>query len=54
MLKDNEVKDMALELEKLLENLEYNVKSIPLSKVLDKMGFPPNWMDIIEIDKKVF
>ena len=54
MLKDNEVKDMALELEKLLENLEYNVKSIPISKVLDKMGFPPNWMDIIEIDKKVF
>ena len=54
MLKDNEVKDMALEIEKLLQNLEYNVKSIPIDKVLDRMGFPKNWMDIVEIDKKVF
>lgn len=54
MLKDNEVKDMALEIEGLFKNLEYNVKSIPLLKVLDRMGFPPNWMEIIEIDKKVF
>ena len=54
MLKDNEVKDMALEIEKLLDNLSYNVKSIPISKVLDRMGFPPNWFDIVEIDKKVF
>ena len=54
MLKDNEVKDMALEIENLLRNLEYNVKSIPIEKVLDRMGFPKNWMDIVEIDKKVF
>ena len=54
MLKDNEVKDMALEIQKLLQNLEYNVKSIPIEKVLDRMGFPKNWIDIIEIDKKVF
>lgn len=54
MLKDNEVKDMALEIEKLLENLKYNIKSIPIEKVLDRMGFPINWLDIINIDKKVF
>ena len=54
MLKDNEVKDMALEIEKLLQNLEYNVKSIPIEKILDRMGFPKNWMDIVTIDKKVF
>ena len=54
MLKDNEVKDMVLEIEKLLDNLEYNVKSISIDKVLDRMGFPLNWKDIVEIDKKVF
>lgn len=53
MLKDNEVKDMVLEIDSILQNLEYNVKSIPISKVLDRMGFPPNWKDIVEIDKKV-
>ena len=53
MLKDNEVKDMVLEIDSILQNLEYNVKSIPISKVLDSMGFPPNCKDIVEIDKKV-
>ena len=54
LLKDNEVKDMVLEIQKLLDNLEYNVKSIPITKVLDRMGFPVNWKDIVDIDKKVF
>ena len=54
MLKDNEVKDMVLEIQKLFDNLEYNVKSIPIEKVLDRMGFPINWGEITNIDKKVF
>ena len=54
LLKDNEVKDMALEIEKLLENLSHNISSISIDKVLDRMGFPLNWMDIVNIDKKVF
>lgn len=54
MLKDNEVKDMILEIKKILNNLEYNLKSIPISKILDRMGFPHNWEEIVNIDKDVF
>lgn len=54
MLKDNEVRDMVLEIKKIIDNLEYNIKSIPISKVLDRMGFPLNWEEIANIDKKVF
>ena len=54
MLKDNEVKDMVLEIKKILNNLEYNLKSIPISKILDRMGFPHNWEEIVNIDKDVF
>ena len=53
MLKENEVKDMVLEIDNILNNLEYNVKSIPIDKVLDRMGFPLNWKEIVDIDKKV-
>ena len=33
-------------------DLEHNLRSIPVAKVLDKMGFPDNWMDIQNITKK--
>lgn len=51
MLKYEEFKNMALEIKHAINNLEMNVKSIPIGKVLDRMGFPENWEEIIEIDK---
>lgn len=51
-LKDSEVKDLVLEIENAVNNLEYNLRSIPVAKVLDKMGFPDNWKDIQDITKK--
>ena len=51
-VKDEEVKDLVLELDGAINNLEYNLRSIPVAKVLDKMGFPENWMDIQDIVKK--
>ena len=51
-LKDDEVKDLVLEIENAVNNLEYNLRSIPVAKVLDKMGFPENWKDIQNITKK--
>ena len=51
-LKDSEVKDLVCEFENAINNLEYNLRSIPVAKVLDKMGFPENWMDIQTITKK--
>lgn len=51
-LKEEEVKSLVLELEAAISNLEYNLRSIPVAKVLDTMGFPENWSDIQNIAKK--
>ena len=52
LLKDNEVKDMVNKIDKAISNLEFNLRSIPIDKVLDRMGFPDNYMDIVDIKKK--
>lgn len=52
MLKQNEVKNMILEIEHALNNLAYNLRSIPISKVLNRMGFPENWKEIANIVKE--
>ena len=54
MLKDNEIKNMVIEIEHALENLSYNLKSIPIEKVLDQMGFPTNWKSISDIERVDF
>lgn len=53
MLKENEFKDMCLEIEHAINNLEYNLKTIPIGKVLDRMGFPENWTQLANITRKV-
>ena len=50
LLTSTEVKNLILEIEKVLNNLEYNLKSISIDKVLDRMGFPSNWKDIAGIE----
>lgn len=52
MLKDNEVRDFVFEVKGALDNLEYNLRTIPINKILDRMGFPDNWMDIAELEKE--
>lgn len=52
LLKDNEVNDMISEIDKAISNLEFNLRTIPIDKVLDRMGFPSNYMDIVDIKKK--
>ena len=52
MLKPDEFKNMALEIDHAFKNLELNIKSVPMAKIYDRMGFPTNWEDIIEIDKE--
>ena len=53
LLAYEDFKNMIIEITDVLHNLEYNVKSIPLSKVLDRMGFPPNWGEIETIKRSV-
>ena len=52
MLKNDEFKNMCLEIDHAFKNLELNIKTIPLSKVQDKMGFPSNWIEIMDIYKE--
>ena len=52
MLKKDEFKSFILEISQAIDNLEYNLKTIPVLKILDRMGFPMNWQDIVDIEKK--
>ena len=52
MLKDNEVNDLVIEIDDAIKNLEFNLRTIPINKVLDKMGFPDDWEQIKNITKK--
>ncbi len=55
MLKDDEVKNFVYEVKRILNNLDYNLKTISINKILDRMGLPKNWEEIAEIDnEKVF
>ena len=50
LLTADEVNNLVIEIERVLNNLEYNLKSITIDKVLDRMGFPPNWKEIAGIE----
>ncbi len=52
MLKDSEITNMIIEIEHAINNLDYNLHTIPISKVLDRMGFPSNWKEIANIVKE--
>ena len=52
VLKECEFQDLALEIEDNINNLDYNLKTIPVSKILDRMGFPGNWKELTTIGKK--
>ena len=51
LLKQDELKEFILELSHIIDNLEYNLKTISINKILDRMGFPKNWKDIVDISK---
>lgn len=51
MLSYEEFKDMCLALNKQIENLEYNLHSIKIEKILARMGFPNNYMDISNVER---
>lgn len=47
-----EMRNLSLEIEHILDNLEYNLHSIKIDKILDQMGFPLNWKDIVDIERR--
>lgn len=53
LLEEESLNNMMIEIERAIENLKYNLHSIPIDVILEKMGFPINYMDIKNINKKV-
>lgn len=50
MLKKDKFEEMMFEIESELIEFDNKVDSIPLEKLYDKMGFPKNYKDILNID----
>ncbi len=51
MLITDDFKNMCIELNNCIETLNYNLKTISIEKVLERMGFPLNWEDIRKIER---
>jgi len=53
VLKYEDFLNMTLELEKIISNLEYNLNTISIDKILNIMGFPKNWKELSTIERSV-
>ena len=53
LLLTEDFKNMTLELENVVQTLNYNLTSIKIDKVLHRMGFPKNWKDLGGIERSV-
>lgn len=51
-LTKTEAKNLVIEIDRALDNLAYNLKAITVDSVLKRMGFPSNWKEIADIEKK--
>lgn len=49
LLRPEEFREMMKEIEYEIELLDGKIDSIPIEKILDRMGFPKNYLDIINI-----
>lgn len=51
LLTNEEFKSMIIELENAVNTLDYNLSTITVEKVLNKMGFPKNWAELKNIER---
>ena len=51
LLDAEEFKNMTLEFDHVIETLSYNLHTIKINAVLNKMGFPINWRDLADIER---
>ncbi len=52
MLLPEEFKNMSIELDNVIETLNYNLHTISIKDVLERMGFPDNWQDLAKIERR--
>ena len=53
LLQPEEFKNMIIELDNVINTLNYNLRTIKINIVLDRMGFPINWKDIAKIERSI-
>ena len=51
MIQPEEFKNMTIEIERAIQSLNYNLKSINIESVLDRMGFPTNWKELSKMER---
>lgn len=54
ILSNDDVKNLISELDRIIDNLRINLHTISIDKVLDRMGFPENWKEIANIEKRSY
>ena len=52
LLQKEEFKNMTLELDNVIETLNYNLNTIKINDVFEKMGFPINWKDLARMESE--
>ena len=53
LLQYEEFKNMTLEIENVIGTLNYNLHTIRMNDVFNKMGFPENWSELANIEKEI-
>ena len=53
MLSKEEFYNMTLEIENYVHNLEYNLSTIKIEKILERMGFPENWKNLAGMERSL-
>ena len=53
MLTEEDFKNMTIELDNVIQTLNYNLNVIKIDAVFNKMGFPLNWKELAKIERSV-
>ena len=51
LLRYDDFKNMSVELDHVIDTLNFNIRTIPINSVLDRMGFPQNWKNLANIER---
>ena len=51
LLNNDDFKNMTFELDHIIETLNFNLRTISINKVLNRMGFPDNWKNLSSIER---
>ena len=54
LLDKDKFDSMIIEMENSIQTLNYNLKTISINDVLNRMGFPKNWKDLKNIERSIY